>query len=520
MSSTDPIPNVGPFPHLQELLQAVQHDEPKGSIPASIPSRNPAQASVQSGQFGLLNLIAQHLASPATVDASEKKAESLGVSDSQPVDSAAFVSPPPQVEAALAIGQAPEPNSTEEIPNLDLERVETQSVACGEEEFPPDGGGHDNDLSEERQDHSVPAEVEHDEFHEPLGLMQLVSKSSARELDPQALIAPLPHALSEVAESSESQLESRGLGLLLGGAGLVVLAILAACLVSPPAAAAFRHWRDAGHSDPWLTRTAWAMAAFFGLVSAGLLSAGLGSLRQRRWSVPIIHAGAWFIVMGVLMALAVASAFYFFIAPPDRGAESQDTLGAIGRGLVVAGIFGVVLPLVYIAIYQRGHVAAVCARVDRNPRWTDPLGEPLLMLWLACLLVAAGLAALLLHQGAFPLCGKVLVGLPAKLATAVCLVSSLAAAWLAAHRRKLGWWLSLLLFTLMAASGIWTFLQVPWSAFAQPLGVPASAGEAAPSKLAAMVVAAGFAPLAMVLLMSRGSFPTDDEAGHHAQTIH
>ena len=306
----------------------------------------------------------------------------------------------------------------------------------------------------------------------------------------------------------ETGWEERGVSLAIGGGLLILLALVLACSVPADWVAALK---EKGTAASWLTKLALFQTWIFGMGSLGLIVLGVGSLRRRRWSVPLIHAGGWLVAITVLMSLAVASAGFFFIAP-HSGSGEKTMLSGIAHGLIWVGALGVVMPLIVIAIYQRQHLNFICGRADTKTRWTDKLPEPLLMLWQCCLMVAVVVSSLFFLNGAFPLMGRMVTGGAGLACIFVSVAGNLFAAWLLARQNRLGWWLAWLLFAGITASGVWTFLEIPWVHVCEAFGRPASlAVPQIPSKLAALLTGAAFAPLSMVLLMSRSSFPVPEE---------
>lgn len=311
---------------------------------------------------------------------------------------------------------------------------------------------------------------------------------------------------------TEADWEKRGRSLTVGGVALIGLAVIGASWL----ARGWARWITAGGmSDTWgislMLVKSWVMS----WVVVGLVLLGVGSLGRRRWAVPLTHAGGWMVAMGSLMALGVASAGFFMITPAS-GKWDRDTLSALGTGLIMFGIFLVIIPLLVIAIYQRRHLPVLCWRTDDRTRWTDGLQEPLLMLWQACLAVGAVVASLFLLQGTFPLFGSMVPGTMGLVCIATGSGGCLLAAWLLARQWRAGWWLAGILFAVLCASGLWTFVALPWNEICTAWGRSEhSAGDAQSGKLAALSVVAAFVPLSMFWLMSRNCFPVPDDDSSH-----
>ncbi len=306
--------------------------------------------------------------------------------------------------------------------------------------------------------------------------------------------------------------EERGVGLVFGGAVLILLAVLLACCIPGGWVTAVR----AGSAE--FTRLAWVRTWLCGLPALALAVAGVGSLQRRRWSVPLVHAGGWFVAMAALLGLAVATGGMFLILPASGKIEPV-MAWSIGQTLLVVGIFGVALPLGMIAIYQRRYLPQLCQRSDPQPRWTDGLPEPLLMLWLSCWLGLFIVGTLLaVKLSALPLAGEMLTAGTGTRALFLVLFAGflLAQQWVV-KREKRGWWLVLLLFTFMVVNAVWTFWSLPWTNVLQAWGLPTDpVADAAPSRVAALVAVGLYVPQLMVLLMARGCFPKQDDVAAEA----
>ncbi|MBP7949260.1 MAG: hypothetical protein KA004_06350 [Verrucomicrobiales bacterium] len=500
MSSSEPIPNISPFPNLLGLLEEVERGSPAAESPAFPASAPPVESP---GAFAQLRGIAAHLTAPAPAG---------NVSLRQLTASM-------QTEHSEAPAAAAEEAAIMEVTSDML--VEEISIA----EAPGDAAGAEEAALAEAsllQDSSLPTPP--DSFHEEPPVTEETATAAPEEIlllgtvetetgggsPPVSLKAPFtaPSSADLAAapvDIPDEKLRSRGLGLVVGGAGLVGLAALLAWFVGRPLIEALlepaKHRKPGLHvSAMWIWLAAWPVLA--------LTAAGVGSLRRRRWALPVVHAGGWLAAISVLMILAVASAGFFFLAPPAL--TQKDALRGILRGIGWAAGCGVALPLVYIAIYQRRHLPRVCHLADPKIRWTDSLTEPAVMLWLSCLAVAV-LAGALFFPGVFPALGQLVTGETARMLSAGAVAGCVLAALLVSWRLKAGWWLALLLFTALASSTVWTLLQTPWEHIRTLLGLPENGETKLPGSLTALLAGAVYAPLSMVLLMSRSSFHREEE---------
>ncbi len=365
--------------------------------------------------------------------------------------------------------------------------------------------GHESAVEEPAA--SSDHEAEHSGALEVNFLQSFDSDELAHEVSP--LVMPLEaDAVAGAAPEPSMDLSGRGFSLTLGGFILLGLALYIACAAAPAWVSALK---ENGAGASWMHRLARAQTWLAALSVLVLTRLGVGSWTRRRWAVPLTHAGSWLTAISVLMGLAVASAGFFFVAP-HSGNLDKAWLMEIARMLVKLGLLGVVVPLVLIAIYQRRHLPDVCGLADSRTRWTDAVSEPLLMLWLSVLAVAAAILCLLFFNNGFPFFGKMLSGTEGLIAIAGSVGACLGAAWMLARRQKSGWWLSWLLFAFLGATAVWTFLEVPWQDICTIMGRPQGLPDmVVPPKLPALLVGAVLAPLSMVLLMSRSAFPIPAE---------
>ncbi len=307
---------------------------------------------------------------------------------------------------------------------------------------------------------------------------------------PPAAFRPAAAPLAAAAPAPPSAAPAlNGTGLLLGGAGLIVLGIALACRLP-------LLWLDLEAADPWARQ---ALEAGMILQAAGALSAltlGTGSLLLRRWAPPLIHAIGWIAVFAALLLLGVTGVVL--------GSESETLLSpADGLGLAAA----LLLPLAYLFYYERESVAATCAAASPEPAWTDRQSVPALMVLLCHVILALAAAAMLRYPAAFPLpTGEILRG-PAALATwSGLLALGLLGTYAAWRRSAAATWLLLLaalgLAATLGACGL--FGRPPWGAFLAALGRPADLGPASP--LLPLLVGLSPALLLLVLAMARRAF--------------
>ncbi len=241
------------------------------------------------------------------------------------------------------------------------------------------------------------------------------------------------------------------------GAGLTILALLHLALLGVG-----DRLVDAGIPAPDLRSTITGFLLFV-VVGLAFLSAGVGSIRKRRWvpALTRILAWIWLLTGGTLVILTPALIrISLATAEAGSGPIPQDlarlvTLG----GTTVAALAGVLLPIVYIGIYRDRELVRTCRASDPQPSWTERCPPRLLGLSVglyacAVLMVAGSL------QAVIPAFGRLIGGLAGGI---LMCVGAGVVAYLgrSTFRREMrGWWGTLVLMTLLGVSTIVTFLRV------------------------------------------------------------
>lgn len=310
----------------------------------------------------------------------------------------------------------------------------------------------------------------------------------------EPLLFPVPSAESHLpahpAETADPH--DRALAPVLCGALLIVLGLFLACLVPPLALEA-----DTAAGAGKTVRAGHVRGEMFLCIAgaAACLLLGTGAVTLRRWAAPLIHAAGWAVLLTVLCEMAVATASMFYFSANDT---PGDAVPGDGTAIfVAAGILGVALPLLLIAIFQRPGVAKLCALADVRPRWTDHRSVPALMVFVCAVLLSSVALAMALAGAAFPAFGRLIDGTGAWAGTGV---AALAAAGLAASGRRAGWWLLALLAAALPAA---VFLTCREHAWREIFGLAATAPPNTPG---AVLAAAALSPLAVIVLMTRRAF--------------
>lgn len=154
------------------------------------------------------------------------------------------------------------------------------------------------------------------------------------------------------------------------------------------------------------------LALFYLALASLFATLGIGSMMARRWAPPLILVTSW----GWLVAGAATAGVLGFIMPqltaslPNAQPEAKAFVaGCLGVGI---GLFGILLPLVFVLFYRSRHVKATVDQADPVPRWTD--GQPVSLLIFASWMFLGAVTTLLssFMYKAVPIGSFMLRGLP------------------------------------------------------------------------------------------------------------
>ena len=205
-------------------------------------------------------------------------------------------------------------------------------------------------------------------------------------------------------------------GLILFGI-LQILIGLACGAILLGTAAGLRRGGAVGTAS---TLFSWAFAAAF------FVSAGIGSIRKRRWARALSVVGSALWLAGGLVATTAMVALV-----PETN--------ALGTIAVL-----VILPLILFLFYRRLDVGLTCDRLDPKRRWTDRAPLPVLALALGMGFTALWLLVNL-STPALPLFGSTLTGAPAALAVLALAALSAVLAVQLYRLKESAWWTMVLL---------------------------------------------------------------------------
>lgn len=337
---------------------------------------------------------------------------------------------------------------------------------------------------------------------EPLAIFPPARPAEPEEDFDAPLLFPVPSAglhsgINAPGTAMDADPHDRALGAILCGALLIVLGLFLACRLPSLALEADAAAGAAGGGGA--VRAGHLRGEMF-LCAAGAaacLLLGTGAATLRRWAPPLIHAAGWAVLLTVLGEMAVATASMFYLSSNDT---PGDAVPGDGTALfAAAGVLGVGVPLLLIALFQRPGVAKLCAQADQRPRWTDTRSVPALTVLIAGCLFAAAAAAMGIAGTAFPSFGSLAEGGAAAGAWGGVALGALAAGALAAAGQKAGWWMLTGVALVLTVALYLTCRNHGWEEiFHLPAVNP-------PSAISASLAAGAMLPVLLIALLTRRS---------------
>lgn len=177
---------------------------------------------------------------------------------------------------------------------------------------------------------------------------------------------------------------------------------------------------------------------------------GVGSMMARRWAPPLILVTSWgWLICGLVTAgVTLMLPPMMESLPASQAGAKADMGGCMSIGI---GIFGIVLPLVWILFYRSAHVKATVQQLDPVPRWTD--GQPISLLIFASWMLFGAVSVLMssfiykaLAFGRFILRGWPAFAVMAAMATLLFWIG-----WGTLHRRQSAWWSAVVMLVIGVA---------------------------------------------------------------------
>jgi hypothetical protein len=201
------------------------------------------------------------------------------------------------------------------------------------------------------------------------------------------------------------------------------------------------------------------------LIALVFIPLGYGHLRLRRWARRLALALLWFwTVMGV--PLCIAFLFALLSAKPLSPILS---IAVIALTCVAYPA----IPALMIRFYRSSAVQATFEKGEPGPAWIERLPVPLIVEGLLLAFYVVVLHVLILLNGAFPLFGRWVTGLPGIAIIDLVCLALVILIWGVLKQREWAWWGSLLSFTTLTVSWLFTLATSTWQDVLDALDFPA-----------------------------------------------
>jgi hypothetical protein len=208
------------------------------------------------------------------------------------------------------------------------------------------------------------------------------------------------------------------------------------------------------------------------LLSAMMITLGIGSMRGRRWAWALtLVASAATVAFGLIAApFVVWMVSRFLVVEPSLSGHGASFRWVVLAPLVFILFLMILLPLACVLYYARRDVRAAVERLDPEPAWTDR--RPLPVLAAAVLLGATGVGWLsALWTPVIPAPGGViLTGNTARAVVLAIALVCVAIGW-GLYRGVRGAWLAAVALSLAgAAFWLWTLRELDLAALQRAMG--------------------------------------------------
>ncbi|MFN2385486.1 MAG: hypothetical protein ABR576_04260 [Thermoanaerobaculia bacterium] len=207
------------------------------------------------------------------------------------------------------------------------------------------------------------------------------------------------------------------------------------------------------------------------ILSAALITLGIGSVRGRRWAWALtIVANAAAVAFGLLVApFLVWMVSRFLAAEPSLSGHGHSFGWVVLAPLVLILFLMILLPLAFVLFYARRDVRATVERLDPEPGWTDR--RPLPVVAAAVLFGSMGVGWLsALWTPVIPVPGAILTGDTARAVVLAVALGCVAIGW-GLYRGARGAWLAGLVLSIAgAAFWLWTLRDLDLPALQRAMG--------------------------------------------------
>ncbi len=215
---------------------------------------------------------------------------------------------------------------------------------------------------------------------------------------------------------------------------------------------------------------------FYTAMAAAFITLGVGSIRTRRWAQSLTLLFSWLVLIAGAVTL-VLIIFYAGDMFEQIGAVAQIDPTVLNIVLIITyvfiAVFFILVPGIFILVYQSKSVIKTVQKYDSRENWTDKCPLPLMAHSFFLLYVAIAPLFLISFGLVVPFFGIFLAGWPAAI---FYLANSIICIYLAIEVYRLNiraWHYSLYLFLLWLVSAFITLLNNDWTEVYQYMNIPA-----------------------------------------------
>lgn len=217
-----------------------------------------------------------------------------------------------------------------------------------------------------------------------------------------------------------------------------------------------------------------ANVLFHASAAVGLAIVGMGMVRAKRWTRPVI------LTVGMAWVVLAVAGLSILSLTPWVSRSLLPTLvrvSSVVLGPWLAGLLYFLIPIALISFICRQQVGLTLQLYDGKRTWTDSCPLPVLGLSATCAMLAYGLVCFVLPYRSILLFGFELRGLAARAAVGALAFAFASASWQLLKLRRRGWWLAVLLFVLIQAAMVGNVARYDAATIACALGLSRPAVE-------------------------------------------
>lgn len=270
-------------------------------------------------------------------------------------------------------------------------------------------------------------------------------------------------------------------GLTIFGILLILMGACLGCLatIAPVAAILMRNLPNASTAGQLPIQTVVMSTIVYGVLTAGFIWIGIGSIKARKWVGPVIvaltHIALYIGVFALIGMAMMVPLMGDLIRARSRAAGNSAPNFAAEIATMFSVVFALfvylVLPGIFLWFYRRPIVRRTAEHFDATPRWTDALPQPIITIGFAAAIAAVSLALSIL-PGVVAAFGFVLTGVPGAILLASLSLSMLAGSVLAVKQAPAGWWVLVLLLLLFVASTLVNVICLDLEQYYQMMKLP------------------------------------------------